>query len=67
LNPPEGAPKILVILLGDADFGSSNVFGGFCETLAKEKDFHQPCELGGTMLLEILPFSSPLRHFAGQL
>jgi arylsulfatase len=30
--PPEGAPNVLVILIDDAGFGSSSVFGGPCQT-----------------------------------
>jgi arylsulfatase len=30
--PPEGAPNILLILIDDAGFGSSSVFGGPCAT-----------------------------------
>ncbi|MFJ3384030.1 MULTISPECIES: arylsulfatase [unclassified Curtobacterium] len=32
LRPPEGAPNIVVILIDDAGFGSSSVFGGPCRT-----------------------------------
>ena len=28
LRPPEGAPNVLVILLGDVGFGASSAFGG---------------------------------------
>ncbi|MDW5562679.1 MAG: arylsulfatase [Methanomassiliicoccus sp.] len=37
LTPPEGAPNILIVLLDDAGFGSSSVFGGPCETPNFEK------------------------------
>jgi len=32
LQPPAGAPNVLVILLDDAGFGASSTFGGPCET-----------------------------------
>ncbi|MET0930073.1 MAG: arylsulfatase [Aeromicrobium sp.] len=32
LRPPEGAPNVLVVLIDDAGFGSSSVFGGPCRT-----------------------------------
>jgi arylsulfatase A-like enzyme len=32
LRPPEGAPNVLVVLIDDAGFGASSVFGGPCET-----------------------------------
>jgi arylsulfatase A-like enzyme len=31
-RPPEGAPNVVVILIDDAGFGSSSVFGGPCHT-----------------------------------
>ena len=37
LRPPEGAPNILIILIDDAGFGSSSVFGGPCHTPSAEK------------------------------
>ena len=32
VQPPEGAPNVLVILLDDVGFGASSAFGGPCET-----------------------------------
>src|ERR1700754_4165441 len=32
LRPPRGAPNVLLILIDDAGFGSSSVFGGPCHT-----------------------------------
>ena len=32
LKPPAGAPNVLVILIDDAGFGSSSLFGGPCAT-----------------------------------
>ncbi|MBS1907192.1 MAG: arylsulfatase [Actinobacteria bacterium] len=32
LRPPAGAPNVLVVLLDDAGYGSSSVFGGPCQT-----------------------------------
>ena len=32
LRPPEGAPNVIVILIDDAGFGASSVFGGPCNT-----------------------------------
>jgi arylsulfatase A-like enzyme len=32
LRPPQGAPNVLRILIGDAGFGSSSAFGGPCQT-----------------------------------
>ena len=32
LRPPTGAPNVLIILIDDAGFGSSSVFGGPCQT-----------------------------------
>ena len=37
LRPPVGAPNVLVILLDDAGFGSSSVFGGPCHTPTFER------------------------------
>ena len=37
LRPPKGAPNVLVVLIDDAGFGSSSVFGGPCETPNLEK------------------------------
>jgi arylsulfatase A-like enzyme len=37
LRPPEGAPNVLVVLLDDAGFGSSSVFGGPCRTPTFER------------------------------
>ena len=37
LLPPSGAPNIVVILIDDAGFGSSSVFGGPCQTPNLEK------------------------------
>ncbi|MGN7800450.1 arylsulfatase [Leifsonia sp. 22587] len=37
LRPPSGAPNVLVILVDDAGFGSSSVFGGPCRTPNAEK------------------------------
>jgi arylsulfatase A-like enzyme len=32
VQPPEGAPNVLVVLLDDVGFGASSAFGGPCET-----------------------------------
>jgi arylsulfatase A-like enzyme len=32
LQPPEGAPNVLIVLIDDAGFGSSSAFGGPCNT-----------------------------------
>ena len=32
IEPPEGAPNVLIVLLDDAGFGSSSAFGGPCAT-----------------------------------
>jgi arylsulfatase A-like enzyme len=32
LRPPKGAPNVLIVLIDDAGFGSSSVFGGPCQT-----------------------------------
>src|SRR5262245_26230840 len=37
VRPPEGAPNVLLILIDDAGFGSSSVFGGPCHTPNFEK------------------------------
>src|SRR4051794_17925480 len=37
LRPPAGAPNVVVILIDDAGFGSSSVFGGPCATPNIEK------------------------------
>jgi arylsulfatase A-like enzyme len=37
LRPPEGAPNVLVVLIDDAGFGSSSVFGGPCQTPTFER------------------------------
>ena len=37
VQPPEGAPNVLVILLDDVGFGASSAFGGPCETPNFEK------------------------------
>jgi len=37
LRPPKGAPNVLIILIDDAGYGSSSVFGGPCETPTAEK------------------------------
>src|SRR3954469_12492165 len=37
LRPPEGAPNVLIVLLDDAGFGSSSVFGGPCATPTFER------------------------------
>ncbi len=37
IEPPEGAPNVLVVLLDDAGFGSSSAFGGPCNTPNFEK------------------------------
>jgi arylsulfatase A-like enzyme len=37
LRPPTGAPNVLIVLIDDAGFGSSSVFGGPCETPNLEK------------------------------
>src|SRR5579862_9230189 len=37
LRPPKGAPNVLVILIDDAGFGSSSVFGGPCATPNAER------------------------------
>jgi arylsulfatase len=37
LQPPEGAPNVLVILLDDVGFGASSAFGGPCNTPNAER------------------------------
>src|SRR5258705_6401820 len=37
LRPPEGAPKVLIILTDAAGFGSASAFGGPCQTPNAEK------------------------------
>ena len=37
LRPPKGAPNVLIVLLDDAGFGSSSVFGGPCRTPVAER------------------------------
>jgi arylsulfatase len=37
LRPPKGAPNVLIVLIDDAGFGSSSVFGGPCQTPTAEK------------------------------
>ncbi len=37
IEPPEGAPNVLIILLDDAGYGSSSAFGGPCDTPNFEK------------------------------
>jgi len=37
VQPPEGAPNVLVILIDDVGFGASSAFGGPCETPNFEK------------------------------
>ena len=37
LRPPPGAPNVLIVLLDDAGFGSSSVFGGPCATPTFER------------------------------
>ena len=37
IEPPDGAPNVLVILLDDAGFGASSAFGGPCNTPNFEK------------------------------
>ena len=32
LRPPDGAPNVVVVMIDDAGFGSSSVFGGPCQT-----------------------------------
>src|SRR3990172_5020755 len=37
LRPPAGAPNVLIVLLDDAGFGSSSVFGGPCNMPTAER------------------------------
>jgi len=37
IRPPKGAPNVLIVLIDDAGFGSSSVFGGPCQTPTFEK------------------------------
>jgi arylsulfatase len=37
LRPPAGAPNVLIVLVDDAGFGSSSVFGGPCDTPTFER------------------------------
>ena len=37
LRPPKKAPNVLLVLIDDAGFGSSSVFGGPCQTPTAEK------------------------------
>ncbi len=37
LRPPTGAPNVLIVLMDDAGFGSSSVFGGPCNTPTAER------------------------------
>jgi arylsulfatase len=37
VRPPDGAPNILIVLIDDAGFGSSSVFGGPCNTPNAER------------------------------
>ena len=37
LQPPEGAPNVLVVLLDDVGFGASSTFGGPCRTPTAER------------------------------
>jgi arylsulfatase A-like enzyme len=37
LRPPEGAPNVLIVLVDDAGFGCSSVFGGPCRTPTFER------------------------------
>jgi arylsulfatase A-like enzyme len=37
IEPPEGAPNVLIVLIDDAGFGSSSAFGGPCDTPNFEK------------------------------
>ncbi len=37
IEPPKGAPNVLIVLLDDAGFGSSSTFGGPCDTPNFEK------------------------------
>jgi arylsulfatase A-like enzyme len=37
LRPPEGAPNVLIVLIDDAGFGASTVFGGPCNAPTAER------------------------------
>lgn len=37
LRPPAGAPNVVIVLIDDAGFGASSVFGGPCQTPTLEK------------------------------
>ncbi len=37
LNPPQGAPNVLIVLLDDVGFGASSAFGGPCHMPAAER------------------------------
>jgi hypothetical protein len=37
LRPPQGAPNVVIILLGDVGFGASSAFGGPCQTPTAER------------------------------
>jgi arylsulfatase len=37
LRPPKGAPNVLIVLIDDAGFGASSVFGGPCESPTAER------------------------------
>lgn len=37
LQPPEGAPNVLIVLIDDAGFGSASAFGGPCNTPTAER------------------------------
>jgi arylsulfatase len=37
LRPPKGAPNVLIVLIDDAGFGASSVFGGPCQTPSAER------------------------------
>jgi hypothetical protein len=37
LQPPAGAPNVLVVLLDDVGFGASSAFGGPCATPTAER------------------------------
>ena len=37
LQPPEGAPNVLIVLLDDVGFGGSSAFGGPCNTPTAER------------------------------
>jgi len=37
LRPPKGAPNVLIVLIDDAGFGASTVFGGPCQAPTAER------------------------------